>query len=318
MTPTSPVISVIIPAYNVEAYLSGTLDSLLAQTFEDFEIIVVNDCSPDGLSAIAHRYALRDGRVRVIDKPVNEGTMEARRTGYEAARGEYIVFCDGDDVMPANALAQMLSEMDAETDILLCSVRILWPGGQITYRPRTDVPVDSSRIESIYKALVRQQIAWYLCAGMFRRRLFEEPLQTFVGQCINEDYMLLLQLLQRARGVKFSTSYVYDYVRTDESATYGRQTMQKLLMDLKANQWCRAFMYERNLCTEEADWQYIRRVYKCVRRGFTRRQVLETGLVDEQLFNVRNMAHYLGVPFVMKYWFWSLVRGMKSPSQRFS
>lgn len=86
MDTTSPLVSIVIPAYNIEAYLPRCLDSLLAQTFEDFEAIVVNDCSPDGLSAIAHRYALRDTRVRVIDKPVNQGTMAARRTGVEAAR----------------------------------------------------------------------------------------------------------------------------------------------------------------------------------------------------------------------------------------
>ena len=132
MDTTSPLVSIVIPAYNIEAYLPRCLDSLLAQTFEDFEAIVVNDCSPDGLSAIAHRYALRDTRVRVIDKPVNQGTMAARRTGVEAARGTFLVFCDGDDTMPPKAIEQMLQLMDGETDMLLCGVRILWPNGHIS------------------------------------------------------------------------------------------------------------------------------------------------------------------------------------------
>lgn len=315
MDTTSPLVSIVIPAYNIEAYLPRCLDSLLAQTFEDFEAIVVNDCSPDGLSAIAHRYALRDTRVRVIDKPVNQGTMAARRTGVEAARGTFLVFCDGDDTMPPKAIEQMLQLMDGETDMLLCGVRMLWPNGHISYRPRLKAPLEPG-LDAMYGAFVRQRITWYLCAGMFRRSLFDDRLQVFVGQSINEDYMLLLQLLQRSRRVRFGNIYVYDYIRTEDSATYGRQTLKKLDMELKANQWCYDFLCSRSIRIDDATWQYIRRVYKCIRRGFTRQQVLGSGLVDQTIFNVPNMMRYAGLSYVLKYYFWTIVRGMQPPSRR--
>lgn len=316
MEANPPVVSIVIPAYNVETYLSRTLDSLLAQTFENFEIIVVNDCSPDGLSAIAHRYAGRDGRVRVIDKPVNEGTMEARRTGCEAARGEFFVFCDGDDVMPADALARMVGEMDAETDILLCGLRMLWPNGHVSYRPRIKRgPIPADR-DAVYGAMIRKRMTWYLCAGMFRRELFGAGLQTFGKQCINEDYMLLLQLFQSARQIRFCDAYVYDYIRTAESATYGRPTLRKLRMELTANRWCCDYLCSRSIRVEDARWQYIQRVYHCIKDGFTRRQVLETGLVDRSLFTLPNILRYLGVGGVLKYFFWSAVSALRPASRR--
>lgn len=99
--------SVIIPCYDNAEYLSGCLDSLLAQTFPDWEAVVVVDGSPDECGAIAKGYAARDARIAVIDKPQNEGTHRARMSGVEAARGEYAVFLDPDDRLLPGALADI-------------------------------------------------------------------------------------------------------------------------------------------------------------------------------------------------------------------
>ena len=95
-----PLISVIVPVYKVELYLRQCVDSLLAQTYSNLEIILVDDGSPDGCPAICDEYARKDSRVRVIHKP-NGGLSDARNVGLDAARGEYIGFIDSDDwVMP--------------------------------------------------------------------------------------------------------------------------------------------------------------------------------------------------------------------------
>ena len=82
-------ISVIVPAYNIENYLARTLDSILAQTYTNIEIVVVNDGSKDGTAAIIDRYAVRDSRVKAIHKE-NGGLSDARNAGLAIARGEYI------------------------------------------------------------------------------------------------------------------------------------------------------------------------------------------------------------------------------------
>ena len=91
-----PKVSVIVPVYQVEAYLSECLDSILAQTFEDFELILVDDGTRDACPEIMREYAQRDARIREIHKP-NGGLSSARNAGLEVARGEYIAFVDSDD-----------------------------------------------------------------------------------------------------------------------------------------------------------------------------------------------------------------------------
>ena len=91
-----PAVSIIIPVYNVEKYLRRCLDSVLGQTFPDWEAICVNDGSPDGSRAIVEEYAKADPRFILYDKP-NGGLSDARNFGLSKAGGEYVVFLDSDD-----------------------------------------------------------------------------------------------------------------------------------------------------------------------------------------------------------------------------
>ena len=91
-----PLISVIVPVYNTEKYLHRCIDSILNQTFTDFELLLINDGSTDSSSAICDEYAEKDCRVRVFHKP-NGGVSSARNLGLEKAQGEWITFCDSDD-----------------------------------------------------------------------------------------------------------------------------------------------------------------------------------------------------------------------------
>ena len=88
--------SVVVTVYNVEPYLKTCVDSILAQTYRDFELILVDDGSPDGAAALCDAYAAQDSRIRVIHQP-NAGVVRARQAGLRAAAGEYILFVDGDD-----------------------------------------------------------------------------------------------------------------------------------------------------------------------------------------------------------------------------
>ena len=97
-TEKSPLISVIVPVYKVEKYLPACLDSLLAQTYRNFELIVVNDGSPDSCWQIMQRYAAQDARVRSFSKG-NGGVSSARNFGLDVARCEYIGFVDSDDLV---------------------------------------------------------------------------------------------------------------------------------------------------------------------------------------------------------------------------
>jgi len=106
-----PKISVIVPVYNTEPWLASCLDSVLAQSEQDFEVICVNDGSTDGSGAILKRYTEQDKRVRVLTQK-NQGQSVARNAGLDVAKGEYIFFLDSDDSLPRYALATLLKIAD--------------------------------------------------------------------------------------------------------------------------------------------------------------------------------------------------------------
>lgn len=102
-----PKISVIVPCYNVEQYLDRCLESLIKQTFEDIEIILVDDKSPDNTPRLCDNWSKRDSRIKVIHKEENQGLGLARNTGIAAATGEFIMFLDSDDIYELDACARM-------------------------------------------------------------------------------------------------------------------------------------------------------------------------------------------------------------------
>ena len=102
-----PKISVIIPVYNVEKYLSECLDSIINQTLREIEVICVNDGSTDSSLSILKEYSSKDNRVKIIDKK-NEGQGYARKVGLDIAKGEYILFCDSDDKYSSNNVFENL------------------------------------------------------------------------------------------------------------------------------------------------------------------------------------------------------------------
>lgn len=118
----SSFISVIVPVYKVEEYLPRCVDSILAQSYENLEVILVDDGSPDGSGAICDDYAQKDSRVKVIHK-TNGGLSSARNAGIEAARGEYLAFVDSDDWLEPDAYSRMMAVMKAYQVKLVCAGR---------------------------------------------------------------------------------------------------------------------------------------------------------------------------------------------------
>jgi CDP-glycerol glycerophosphotransferase len=124
------LLSIVLPVYRVQGYLRQCLDSVLSQSFEDFEIIAVDDCSPDHSGEILAEYASRDPRVRVVTSPSNVGLGMARNLGLEHATGEYVWFLDSDDWLASGALAAVAARLRAtDCDLLLVGWdRVDWDG----------------------------------------------------------------------------------------------------------------------------------------------------------------------------------------------
>lgn len=126
--------SVIIPVYNVEKYLHQCVDSVLEQTYENYEVILVDDGSPDNCPAICDEYQKKDGRVKVIHKE-NGGLSEARNFGINLSEGTYLLFLDSDDYWDdCRALEKLyciLKTATVKTDIVIFQAKLLYPGGSL-------------------------------------------------------------------------------------------------------------------------------------------------------------------------------------------
>lgn len=113
-------VSIVIPVYNVEGYLQSCVDSILSQSYRNFELILVNDGSKDSSPAICDEYAKTDSRVVVIHKE-NEGPSRTRNRGIEEAKGDYLMFVDSDDILVEGTLEKMINAMDqSNADLCIC------------------------------------------------------------------------------------------------------------------------------------------------------------------------------------------------------
>ncbi len=119
---SNPKISVIIPVYNVEKYLGRCLDSVINQSFRDFELILINDGSKDDSLSICNDYSAADSRITVIDQP-NQGSSVARNSGLKIATGDFIIHIDSDDWMELNMLQRLYdAAIKTDADIVACNI----------------------------------------------------------------------------------------------------------------------------------------------------------------------------------------------------
>ena len=119
----TPLFSIIVPVYKTEAFLRQCVDSILNQTYSDFQVVLVDDGSPDGCGAMCDGYAREDARIKVIHKK-NGGLSDARNAGIDIARGEYIGFVDSDDwIEPDYLMSMVLASEKQPADFYLCGFR---------------------------------------------------------------------------------------------------------------------------------------------------------------------------------------------------
>lgn len=152
----TPLVSVIVPVYNAREYVEQCLDSLLAQTFKNFEVMLIDDGSTDGSSAICDNYAKKDSRIKAIHQ-ANAGQTSARRNGVRQATGKYIAFVDSDDWVEPDYLETLQSEAEkCKADIVTCDVYYNFPNREVTARQRVPAGVFDKQglMKDIYPMMI--------------------------------------------------------------------------------------------------------------------------------------------------------------------
>jgi glycosyltransferase involved in cell wall biosynthesis len=177
--------SIIVPVYRVEPYLSNCINSILSQSNSDFELILVDDGSPDRCGVICDKYAERDARITVIHKR-NGGLSSARNVGIDAASGEYILFLDSDDCLAADTFLEQAAEqlLNRQVDVLSFNFRKTYPDREEPCYFREGIGHDTQTLEE----MTRNGL-WIACAWnkIIRRSLFEEHDLHFIEGITSED-----------------------------------------------------------------------------------------------------------------------------------
>lgn len=241
--------SVIVPIYKVEKYLPQCIESILAQTHRDFELILVDDGSPDRCPQICDEYAIKDGRVKVIHKK-NGGLISARKAGLKEAQGEYICFVDGDDFISNDMLATYERELGKQKVDVICTGYssyydehkinpVLQPGGNRVYNK-------SELQEELYPKMLSKTpfFSFYIFpaiwAKCFRRSIGETVYQNIPDEIsLGEDAAVAYPLLIAAESVSILnyTGYMYRQNPDSITHTYDKNLYEKirsLIVHLKA------------------------------------------------------------------------------------
>lgn len=219
-------VSVIIPCYNAQRYLAQCLDSVLAQDMPDFEVLLIDDGSTDGTRAMAERYARRDARVTVLSQE-NGGVSAARNLGLDHARGEWVTFVDGDDLLERDALSRMLGAADGETDMVVCAHRTFdEAGAQEVFWPQTrwmDEEKEARRRAVALRLIEGDSVLNIMCNKLHRRALIErEHLRLDGGVAIAEDALFNLEAVLCGRAVAYVHRVTYRYRTHAQSAMHTR------------------------------------------------------------------------------------------------
>lgn len=224
-----PVISVIVPAYNIEAYLPRCLESLAAQTYENLEIIVVNDGSTDSTGKLIDAWTQRDKRIVAIHKE-NGGVSTARLAGIKAARGSWIGFVDGDDYAEREMFAFLLKNAEENSaDISHCGYQMVFPNGRVDLYHGTGKTMGLDRNAGLEALICGDVVEPGLWNKLFKRHLFEglaEWMDPTVR--INEDLLMNYYLFSQTEYSYYEDVPLYHYMLRKGSAAASKTQRFKI------------------------------------------------------------------------------------------
>lgn len=210
-------ISIIIPVYNGERYISACLRSLLEQTYIDWNAILINDGSTDNSLSEMQLFAEKDPRIVVLSQN-NQGVAAARDRGIREANGEYIFFLDIDDTLLPDCLEKLVCEFEENVDMVVSAFYMVRKSRRVKKHVRKAI---LEKVEYLRKVL-SGHYGWELCAKMYRRELFDELLSVPRHIRIGEDAAIFMQLAARARKVKVINEALYNYIQYPSSASHQR------------------------------------------------------------------------------------------------
>jgi len=216
------LISIVIPIYKVEKYLTKCVDSVRKQSYPELEIILVDDGSPDNSGKICDELAAEDERIKVIHK-VNGGLSDARNAGLAAATGDYVAFLDSDDFVDEKMFEILLTNLKKnQADISVCDYLEYWEGDVVPASPldqSIQVVTNEEALEKLFDRSYAAQVQTVIITNkLYRRELFSDDIRFPIGK-IHEDEFTTYKLIYKAKKVVYTDAKLLYYLQREDSIT---------------------------------------------------------------------------------------------------
>ena len=211
-----PVISVIVPVYKVEAYLPKCVESILAQTYQNVEVILIDDGSPDRCPAICDEFAHRDSRIKVVHKE-NGGLSSARNTGIDIAKGDYFAFVDSDDYIAPNMYEFLYSRMsEKQADISICGRYVVFESGKaVTKSNKNVIRLVMNSEDAIRNMCTFRYFDTSCCDRLYKKTVFSSI--RFPTGKLCEDWYTMYRIFDSAEIITYDSTPLYYYFQRENS-----------------------------------------------------------------------------------------------------
>lgn len=229
----NPLISIIIPVYKVEKYLKKCIDSILAQSYTNIEVILIDDGSPDNCGKICDEYTSLDKRIVVVHKK-NGGLSSARNAGLDIANGDYIAFVDSDDYIHKDYIKCMINEAQkSNADLVMCNVVSVDEKGEVLKKYNCiEGSVNRTEFWTNYYYSHYYELGMISCNKLYKKYIWKKL--RFPNGKVHEDEFVLFHVINQSRIISVINKELYYYFQRSDSIT-GIYTIKRL-------DYCEAFL----------------------------------------------------------------------------
>lgn len=318
MSDNNELISIIVPVYNKEAYIDTCIQSVLHQIYPNWELILVDDESPDKCPEICDAYALKDCRIRCVHQK-NKGHSESRNVGLRMARGQYVMFLDADDYLYDNEVLQEMLQYTKEKKLDICISEIATLNMDGSLSPSTfsylDLPYDHmSGLEVLCQMIQKKNYHATMCSRLIKRSLIVEH-NLFFKKLICDDEEWTPQLFYYADRISFikRNGYVIRKLETSvtgkkDESTYlkkiiDRANVSSMLMETFNNFPERQISNAQKKILYRKFFSFISMSYYSLRHDINPKENRQTvSIVRDNYQKIKPFIKYLDIKNIIRYW----------------
>ncbi|WHZ55737.1 glycosyltransferase family 2 protein [Metabacillus hrfriensis] len=292
-----PKVSVVVPVYNCENYISNCLESILNQTYTNIEIIIINDGSSDKSEEIISEYKEKDNRIIYVYQE-NNGPSEARNKGILTSTGKYLVFIDSDDTVDKRYIELLLKEMiSSEADLVCCGYR---DESKYMVRNHTDFDFNISVNLHSFMEMVCKGTGGVLWGKIFKKEIIvENNLKMDKNIFMSEDLVFVLQYVAYCKIFAAIKEYLYNYNRLNQESISSKISINYIENHIIVCEYIEGIFRSVNFNEQKTNQIIVKRIQEFV-----------LSLIEQQTFNLKNIEinkasnnikKLLSIPYVEKY-----------------